>query len=767
MRGNKLPVDHRNRGVAFAVFVIITLLLTGIGYLIFRQESEEITREKYQALASVGELKSEQIQQWRKDRLSEASRAARDQLLIATLTEFLRAPADESLRTRLGECLKEEVSDSAVSETLLLDAGSNLLVSNDNDGGVLTGATQKAVRAALDSRMPVFSDFYRAACGLVHLDIAAPVSDAGGKIIAVLILRHEAKDYLYPLIQSPPTPSHSAEMLLVQREGDAVVFLNEPRHKKLEALSFRLPLSDLSAPSVQAALGRQGIFAGRDYRGVEVISELLPIPGSPWFLVVQVDSKEIFAEARNRAMLISLVVALFVLLAASLIIIFYRQRQALILSNLLESERQRADEQKEALNIEGRHQDILQTAMDGYCLLDLQGNIREANQEFCEMLGYSKNEVLALRISDFEASMSKEVVAANIQLVLTQGRNRFESRHRCKDGRVIDVEVSAQYRASEKVIVAFHHDITQRKRDGQLLEEHSLALEKANVELQASLERANDLTIKAEVAALAKSEFLAVMSHELRTPLNGVLGFADLLSTSPLDEEQEDSVKTIRQSGEHLLGIVNDILDFSSIEKGSMFIESVSFSLSDLVESSCAPIRKTAAGKGLEFRCETVAGVPREMLGDVRRIRQIIINLLGNAVKFTPRGSVILLVAPVSTAGGEFLDFAVSDTGPGISGEAVGFLFKPFMQLDSTLRRQFEGTGLGLAISQRLAETMDGKITVVSTPGKGSTFTLRLPMGGKTPGGRVPCPAEMFPDTLAHGGLELLLEAKCSTPSIP
>lgn len=761
MRAKKLPTDLRNRGVAVAVFVMIVILLTGIGYLFYRQEAAEITQEKYQTLSSIGELKSEQIQQWRKERLGEASRAARDALLVGTLTKCLAAPTDQTLRNQLGECLKEEVRDSGVSEPLLLDLDSKLLVSNDEDGGVLTGATREAIRAALDARTAVFSDFYRSASGHVHIDIAAPVYDAGGKNIAILILRNEAKNYLYPLIQSWPTPSRTAEMLLVQRDGEGVVFLNEPRHQKLEALSFRLPLSDAGAPSVQAVLGRQGIFAGKNYQGVEVISDLLPIPETPWFLVVQVDSEEIFAEARSRAILISLIVALFVLLAASLIIMFYRQRQAQLLSNLLESERQRADEQKEILKIESRQRDILQAAMDGYCLVDLQGHIREANREMCEMLGYSQTEILSLTLSDLEVAMSPEVIAANIQLVLTLGKNRFESRHRRKDGGLIDVEVSIQYRPSEGVIVAFHHDITQRKRDEQLLEMRALALEKANTELQVSLERANDLAIRAEAAARAKSEFLAVMSHELRTPLNGVLGFAELLSISPLDEEQLDSVRTIRVSGEHLLGIVNDILDFSSIEKGELFIESAPLVLADLLESSCAPSRNTAAGKGLEFRCETLAGVPREIRGDVRRMRQILINLVGNAVKFTSQGSVILRVGPASTAEGEFLDFSVSDTGPGIPEEAFGFLFMPFMQLDSTLRRQFEGTGLGLAISQRLAETMDGKITVVSTPGRGSTFTLRLPGGHKIPAGRHPAPAQVVPDAPAYGGLGPLLSPKC------
>jgi len=238
----------------------------------------------------------------------------------------------------------------------------------------------------------------------------------------------------------------------------------------------------------------------------------------------------------------------------------------------------------------------------------------------------------------------------------------------------------------------------------------------------------NEALDRAESANRAKSDFLAVMSHELRTPLNGVLGFAELLADSPLDDEQREYARTISNSGEHLLGIVNDILDFSSIEKGGVTLESAPVVLSALLESSCLPVKKDAAKKGLEFRCEVAAGVPERITGDTRRIRQILINLLGNAVKFTGRGSVVFRVEPATANGLEFLDFSVQDSGPGIQAEMLGFLFKPFTQGDSTLSRPFQGAGLGLAISRRLAEVMEGTITVRSTPGEGSTFTFRLPI---------------------------------------
>ena len=269
-------------------------------------------------------------------------------------------------------------------------------------------------------------------------------------------------------------------------------------------------------------------------------------------------------------------------------------------------------------------------------------------------------------------------------------------------------------------------DITERK----IASEELNAL---NSYLEEQKARAEQLAVEAQAAARAKSEFLALMSHELRTPLNGVLGFAELLSGTRLDEEQQEFTRTILDSGTHLLDLVNDILDFSSIEKGRIQIESALISVASLVESSCRPMRKAAADKGLEFSCVVAADVPQEITGDIRRIRQILINLLGNAIKFTRQGSVVLEIAPSSLDGRQALDFSVEDTGPGIPSKVIGHLFEPFTQADSTVSRQFEGTGLGLAISLRLAEAMGGTLGVVSTPGKGSRFTFRFPLGAGIP----------------------------------
>jgi PAS domain S-box-containing protein len=259
-------------------------------------------------------------------------------------------------------------------------------------------------------------------------------------------------------------------------------------------------------------------------------------------------------------------------------------------------------------------------------------------------------------------------------------------------------------------------DITARKQAERELEE-------TNRRLAAAVARSTDMTLRAELANMAKSEFLANMSHEIRTPLNGVIGMTGLLLDTQLDDDQRRYAETVRASGESLLALLSDILDFSKIEAGKLELETLDFDLRALLDDFAATLALRAHAKGLEFICAAAPDVPAFLAGDPGRLRQVLLNLAGNALKFTHQGEIAVRASLASETDTEvMLRISVRDTGIGIPADKQGFLFEKFTQADASTTRHYGGTGLGLAISKQLTELMGGEIGLVSDEGLGSEF---------------------------------------------
>jgi PAS domain S-box-containing protein len=352
---------------------------------------------------------------------------------------------------------------------------------------------------------------------------------------------------------------------------------------------------------------------------------------------------------------------------------------------------------------------VVEKTEDAIFLTDFEGIIQDANKTAAELFGYELEALCDLDISDFRKT--KLTPEQDFKGVSTLLKDRFwndEVEMKKKDGSIFPtfLSISWIHRDNEELLIYRVRDITGEK------------------EITSELVKAKD---DAEKAVKAKSDFLATMSHEIRTPMNGVIGMADLLNDTVLSHDQQVFVDTIRMSGQNLLVIINDILDFSKIESGKMLMQNAPINIAKMMGEVFSLMEIGARSKGLAMFLDCDDKIKDEVLGDEVRIKQVLINLLGNAIKFTDKGNVILSVTLTGTTRNEYrLHFAVTDTGIGIQEDKISNLFESFTQVDSSATRKFGGTGLGLSISKRLIEAMNGEINVRSVPNRGSTFSFEL-----------------------------------------
>jgi PAS domain S-box-containing protein len=353
---------------------------------------------------------------------------------------------------------------------------------------------------------------------------------------------------------------------------------------------------------------------------------------------------------------------------------------------------------------------LIESNVDALMTTDPSGIITDVNKQMEALTGCTRDELIGAPFKDYFTD--PERAEAAIRLVLN-------------DKKITDYELTACDRDGKKTVVSYN--ATTFYDRGRTLQGVFAAArditERKQVEAELKQARA-----AAESASRTKSDFLASMSHEIRTPMNAIMGVADLLAKTPLSPEQDKYVQIIRRAGDNLLNLINDILDLSKVEASQLELERTGFSLHDLLEKVMEMVAVRAQEKGLALVCEVAPNVPTDLVGDPTRLRQVLLNLVGNAIKFTESGEVSLRVTPdgnssVPTA----LRFTITDTGIGISRQQLSRVFEQFTQADSSTTRRFGGSGLGLTISKRLVELMGGRIWVESAIDKGSMFAFAVP----------------------------------------
>jgi two-component system sensor histidine kinase/response regulator len=680
----------------------------------YRQElSAESAR-----LQTIAELRSSEVARWLEERTGAAGFLASGE---SNADDYLRWLADDDpdaldrMVKRL-VVLRVSMGYRAVS---ILDSSGKVVAGetlNESTPAELRAAALRAVASGKPQRTELYG--FGGVAPAPRIDIAIPLNRTGRPALAVVALRVDPHDFLYPTLSAWPIPSKSGGSFLVRRAGEAVV-LTDGRAMPIRSDTVAARVLRGTAP---LRTGLEGVGPG----GTPVLEVVSPVAGSDWFLVAKVDLAEVRAAALDNTLLICGGGAL-ALLAATIAALRMRDHRAWRLARAHEAaaagrlEAARAEELSHANACLVHMQDFLHTIADsvpaGIAYWGSDTVCRFVNRAYCERFRLTRSGFLGRTLEQVFGSERMSRGQPHVVAALSGEPRRFEWEDRTAEGHITySIIHLIPDRDGEHVrgFVALASEISELKRT-------ELRLQLLNQEL-------TDARNRAEAATLAKSAFLANMSHEIRTPLNAIIGLTHLLHRDAREPRQRDRLVKVAEAGHHLLQVINDVLDISKIESGKLKLEVTDFSLDDMLLRTCSLVSEAARAKGVELVIDTDS-LPGRLQGDVTRLSQALLNLLGNAVKFTSQGSVMLQGALVESAADSLLvRFSVRDTGIGIASDKMAGLFTAFEQADASTTRRYGGTGLGLAITRQLARLMGGEAGAESEVNVGSTFwfTARL-----------------------------------------
>jgi PAS domain S-box-containing protein len=468
------------------IFSLLSVAFIATGYFYYKYQVAYITRQKQDELTAIADLKVNQIVSWRQERISDANVILHDRFFAAKVEDWLRTTKNPPLQEEIVNYLASLLLHQYQS-VLLLDPQGMVRLSVPKENQKLSRHIQELARMALDTRQPIFSDLYRVkAAQAIQLSILVPLLvDRGGqrRPVGVVALSLDPQQFLYPLLQSWPTASRTSEILLVRRQGNEVVVVNELRHRKNAALNLRFPLAKLGLPSAMAARGEKGIVEGVDYRGIPVIAALAQVPDSPWFLVAKLDAEELYAPIHERFLLVVVFLTLLVCAVGISVVLIWRNQQARFYRRQYEVERERH-------SLAQRYEYLTRHANDIILLADQDQQIVEANEQAIVTYGYVREELLKLHLADLHPPETKPALQDYLQEVVRNGSRVFEIMQHHKSGATFPAEISCRIMDLEgqKFFQNIIRNISERKRMEDALRESEKHLRHLSSQLLTSQE---------------------------------------------------------------------------------------------------------------------------------------------------------------------------------------------------------------------------------------------------------------------------------------
>ena len=688
------------------------LLALSLGGAWFYQDQESRARRRAEAeLESIARLKAKQILEWRLERRGDAALLMDSPFFRNAVTNWLAADGAE-IRDQILAKFQALRQNSRYRDVFLVDALGRVRLSLSSGPPSLHTDTLEALANAYRTRQPLLSDLHPATDGSApKAEAIAPFfagADPAAEPLGAVVLQDDALEFLYPVTQTWPTPSRTAETMFVRRDGADVLFLNETRNEQHAAFTLRIPLLRREVPAVRAVLGMRGVVEGVDYRGADVLAALVRIPDSPWFMVTKIDTEEALEEWQFRSWLILAVLVLLAgALAGTIGMIWQQRSKYLALARSAESLRQSEERLRDSAR---RIQMLWQSVEESpatIVITDTKGVIEYVNPKFCEVTGYAREDALGKNPRLLKSGLMPPELYRDMWKTITAGLNwHGEFSNRRKDASIFWEAATLSPVKNEQGVIthylAIKTDITERK-----------LAEMNQAKLMAELERSNR----------ELEQFAYVASHDLQEPLRLVSAYTQLLVQryrDKLDAGADPLVGFITEGVTRMQRLIQDLLAYSRVSSRNQTLARTSLerTLKEVQENLALAIRDQQA-------VITHDPLP-EVMGDPTQLGQLFQNLIANAVKFRrPEEPPRIHVGAQPAEGGQALLFSVRDNGIGIEPEFFDRIFVIFQRLHS--RKKYSGTGIGLAICKRIVERHGGHIWVESEKGRGTTFHFTLP----------------------------------------